>query len=60
VEPEWQQWRCLDEYAVAAYWVGEYARSRDACQALLASDQLPVIHRTRVEANLQHAIGKLA
>lgn len=59
VEPEWQQWRCLDEYAVAAYWVGNYARSREACEALLSGKALPSIQRERVTANLNFALSKL-
>jgi glycosyltransferase involved in cell wall biosynthesis len=60
VEPEWYQWRCLDEFAIAAYWIGEYQRSREACERLLAGTQLPAVHRARVEANLDFALKALA
>ena len=55
VEPEWYLWRCLDEYAVAAYWVGEYQKSLNACEKLLAEKHLPEEHRARVSANANFA-----
>ena len=59
VEPEWQQWRCLDEFAVSAYWVGRFEQSREACERLLATPALPAAERKRVSANLEHALRKL-
>jgi glycosyltransferase involved in cell wall biosynthesis len=59
VEPEWYQWRCLDEFAVAAYWCGRHEESRVACERLLADGLLPAAHRARVEANLGFALKAL-
>ncbi|HZP12658.1 MAG TPA: glycosyltransferase [Nevskiaceae bacterium] len=56
---EWYRWRCLDEYAVAAYWVGEYDGCRTACEQLLTSDRLPSSQRERVIANLNFARQRL-
>ncbi len=56
---EWYDWRCLDEYAVAAYWVGEYRESHAACELLLGSDKLPPEQRPRVIANLNFARERL-
>jgi hypothetical protein len=51
-------WKMLDEYAIAAFWTGQYELSRDSCQALLRKELLPV-DRTRVEQNLAFAVGRL-
>lgn len=59
VEPEWQQWRCQDEFGVAAYWVGEYDTCRRSCELLLAGSLLPRAHRDRVLANLNFARVKM-
>ena len=59
VEPCWQQWRNRDELAIAAYWIGRYEESRDACEALLASPDLPETQRARVQANLRFALDRL-
>jgi tetratricopeptide (TPR) repeat protein len=60
VEPAWHQWRLLDEYAVAAYWLGQTALSLQACEALLASPQLPPGERARVQRNHAFAVARLA
>jgi len=54
------RWRCLDEYAVASYWVEGYEESARICRQLLASDDLPVAERGRVETNLNFAETALA
>lgn len=59
VEPEWQEWRALDEFAIAAYWVGEHEHCRRACERLLGSGRLPAEHRQRVLANLNFARAAL-
>jgi glycosyltransferase involved in cell wall biosynthesis len=59
VEPEWYAWRCLDEFSIAAYWVGRYEESREACERLLGSGALPQAHRARVESNLAFALKAL-
>ena len=52
-------WRALDEYAVSAYWVGDFTGSADACRRLLASRETPADQRDRIEKNLAFAVGKL-
>lgn len=56
VEPEWYDWRCLDEFAVAAYWIGRRDESRAACEKLLASQKLPASQVDRVRANLRFSL----
>lgn len=53
-------WRCLDEYAIACYWLGEYAESERACRRLLAEGCLPDTQTGRVEANLDWALRQMA
>jgi tetratricopeptide (TPR) repeat protein len=52
-------WRALDEFAVAAYWVGRYKDGLVANQRLLASGLLPVAERERVEKNMAFCRAKL-
>ncbi|MGQ0467613.1 MAG: glycosyltransferase [Sporichthyaceae bacterium] len=52
-------WRALDEFAVAAYWTGNYQDCARACRALLAGTALPATQRKRVEDNLAFAVGRL-
>jgi hypothetical protein len=56
-------WMLLDELGVAAYWVGQYAESRDACEAILARtrDGLALDQTTlqRIHRNLAFANAKL-
>jgi glycosyltransferase involved in cell wall biosynthesis len=59
VEQAWYDWRCLDEFAIAAYWIGEFERSRHACERLLGGGLLPAAHHARVLANLNFARAKL-
>lgn len=54
------QWRCLDEYAIACYWVGNFSESEKYCRQLLASATLPDTERCRVSNNLQFAIEAIA
>ncbi len=56
---EWYEWCCLDEFAIAAYWIGEYEKSRRACMQLLDSALLPASERARVTENLRFATLKL-
>lgn len=60
VETSWYQWRAMDEYSIAAYWTGQFARSIQACDALLQGMTLPAEQRLRVERNRQHALARLA
>jgi tetratricopeptide (TPR) repeat protein len=53
------RWRCLDEFAVAAYWIGQYAESAEAARRLLTEGHLPSEHRERIEKNLAFAVDGL-
>jgi tetratricopeptide (TPR) repeat protein len=60
IEPQWYEWRALDELAVSAYWVGEYEESMSCCERMLEGGKLPDEHRERVIKNLecaQHELG---
>jgi tetratricopeptide (TPR) repeat protein len=52
-------WRVLDEYAIAAYWVGQYEESLRVTEELLAAGTLPAAHQERVLRNKQFALEKL-
>jgi glycosyltransferase involved in cell wall biosynthesis len=52
-------WRARDEWAVAAYWCGDYADSARLCRELLADARLPDVQRARVQKNLEFALAKL-
>ncbi|SEQ20208.1 Glycosyltransferase involved in cell wall bisynthesis [Solimonas aquatica] len=60
VSVEWYQWRALDEYAIASYWMGDYEACRQSCESLLGGGLLPAAHRERVQKNLGFALDKLA
>jgi glycosyltransferase involved in cell wall biosynthesis len=45
-------WRALDEYAVASFWMGDYAECDHACKLLLGGGKLPEGERERVKGNL--------
>jgi len=51
VEPDYYRWICLDEFAVAAYWMGRHQESLEACDRLLTEGLLPDPERERVQAN---------
>jgi tetratricopeptide (TPR) repeat protein len=53
------EWRCLDEEAVACYWIGRYAECREICNELLSGTQLPETQRARIEANRRFADERL-
>jgi len=63
ISQEVWDWRMLDELGVAAYWVGDYAAAKEACETVLARVRrgLPVpesdLHR--IQENLAHAVQKL-
>lgn len=59
VESAWHEWRCLDEFAIAAYWSGHYRESLEACERVLAEGRLPAAQRERVQANWGFARDKL-
>jgi len=52
-------WRCLDEFAVSAFWVGKFRESAEHCKLLLSSKDLPPHEKERVEKNLAFALAKL-
>lgn len=47
------QWRALDEFSVAAYWVGSRAEGRVAVEKMLECPQLPDSDRARLRTNHQ-------
>jgi hypothetical protein len=58
-------WRMLDELAVAAYWVGDYASAREAAETILrraAGGRLtiPSADLLRIQENLAHTLQKLS
>jgi len=44
-------WGIRFEYSIAAYWIGEFDAALEACEILLALDELPDPHRTHTLAN---------
>jgi glycosyltransferase involved in cell wall biosynthesis len=44
-------WRCLDEFAIASYWVGRRQDSMKACDRLLSEGHLPAGEYERVRKN---------
>ena len=59
VEAAVQEYGLLDEFAIAAYWLGDYYASMDACLTLLERDALPAAERPRICANARLAMQKL-
>ncbi|MFJ5773348.1 glycosyltransferase [Streptomyces sp. NPDC093094] len=60
VEHGWYDWQSLDELAVAAYWMGAYRESLEACEELLDGGRLPEAHHERVVANRDFARARLS
>lgn len=60
VEGDCYVWRALDEYAVAAYWTGDFKTCEQTCRQLLGSPALPRSEMGRVSQNLAFAVAKLA
>jgi tetratricopeptide (TPR) repeat protein len=54
------QWRGLDEYAVASYWVGNFQECARVCGELLKTGVLPASQVERVAKNLRLAQEKLS
>ena len=59
VEHSVYAWQAVDEFAVSAYWVGEYVASLDACEQLLGNPELPPGEVERVKKNLAFARDKV-
>jgi glycosyltransferase involved in cell wall biosynthesis len=55
-DDSFSQWRCLDEYSIACYWIGEYAESERICRRLLNGGRLPREQVERVLANLNWSL----
>lgn len=53
------EWRAIDEFAVASYWLGRYQDCAQACEQLLHGGRLPFEHRARVTQNLNFAMTEL-
>jgi len=53
-------WLNRDEYAVSAFWIGDYDESARVCRELLDGPELPERERARVRDNLDHAVRKLS
>jgi tetratricopeptide (TPR) repeat protein len=53
------EWRALDEYAVACYWLGDYAECAKVSERLLNGGLLPDIQRERVAKNRDLALAQL-
>ena len=49
------EWAILDEFAIAAYWTGNYRESRIATMQLLQQNKFPADQKERIEANLKFA-----
>ncbi len=59
VDPSFAEWRNLDEYAVACYWMGKYRDSVVANEKLLKSGTLPDSERGRIENNMKFSLRKI-
>ena len=59
VEPWIYAYGLHDEFAVNAFWAGEFRASLDACLDLLAHPALPAEYRDRLLANARLALTKL-
>ena len=51
------EWRAMDEFAVASYWMGQYRESARACEWLLDKGALPFDQLARVTENLNLALA---
>lgn len=49
----------LDEFAVSAYWTGNFAESLNACSILLKENKFPPSERERIMGNASVALEKL-
>lgn len=60
VQPAIYEWGLRDEYALAAFYSGNFAESLAICEVLLADPLLPAAQRPRVAANAGFARDRLA
>lgn len=54
------QWRAIDEFAVASYWIGDFRGCAKACEQLLKTSAVPLDHLPRIAENLRLAEVALA
>jgi hypothetical protein len=59
VQADVYTWRALDEQAVCASWIGNWAETLDICDRLLACDGIPEKDRARIAGNRDLALSKL-
>jgi tetratricopeptide (TPR) repeat protein len=55
VTAAWYDWRAMDEWAISAYWAGDFADCRTVCLSMLASGKVPADQVERVKTNLAFA-----
>ncbi|MGW7286280.1 glycosyltransferase [Streptomyces sp. NPDC054847] len=60
VQPWVYRWGLLFEYSISAYWAGDWAGSRQACDRLLAMPDLPERIRKQTLHNRQFSVNRLA
>ena len=53
-------WGMLFELSITAYWVGQPGAALNACDTLLARDDLPELHRSQTEHNRRACIDAIA
>lgn len=58
VQRDVYEWRLLDEFAICAYWIGQYRESADAGQRILREGFYRPDDKSRLEANLGFALVK--
>jgi hypothetical protein len=59
VEPAWHEWKLVDEFAIATYWLGEYDLSLQASDDLINSGKAPKEQRQRIRENRRFAAEKM-
>ncbi|WP_405806871.1 MULTISPECIES: glycosyltransferase [unclassified Streptomyces] len=60
IQPWVYRWGLLFEFSITAYWVGDYPRSLQACDSLLALPDVPDAFRKQTIANREFAAQRLA
>jgi glycosyltransferase involved in cell wall biosynthesis len=60
VYPWVYRWGLLFELSICAYWVGELSEAFEACERLLALEDLPELYREQTRANRSHTLRAIA